>query len=270
MKPGPRRPPSVRRLWTAIAALLALSLLPGAHALDFGPAAPPWLRLFGEGLRWTHIAGGSLGIVTGIITLATRKGGRMHRRVGLAFVAAMAAAYLVAACVAPFDDDGQRVNFIAALLALYLLLSGWTTARIRTARRTAWTAAGLAAALAIVAAGLTFMWMGSQDPTGTVDGSPPQAFMLFVIVGGFAAAGELHVLVRGELSRLARIVRHLWRMCCSLFIATGSFFLGQMQVLPQPMRDSAWPYVLAFAPLAALLVWQVLARLDRRYRKQPA
>jgi hypothetical protein len=253
-----------------LAALTALALVAPAHALDFGPDAPLALRIFGDTLLWTHIAGGAAGILTGAAALAVRKGGRLHRRIGLAFVIAMTTSYAVAAAVAPFSDDGQRPNFIAGVLALYLLISGWMTARQRQTTASAWTWAGLAFSLAILTSGLIFMQMGAASPTGTVDGSPPDAFFLFTIVGAFSAAGEVHLLVRRELSRLAHVVRHLWRMCCSLFIATGSFFLGQMQVLPEPIRDSAWPYVLAFLPLLALLVWQILTRLDRRYRRVPA
>ena len=45
-----------------------------------------------------------------------------------------------------------------------------------------------------------------------------------------AAIGDLRMLLRGGISGTSRITRHLWRMCYGLFIATGSFFLGQQQV----------------------------------------
>jgi hypothetical protein len=35
-----------------------------------------------------------------------------------------------------------------------------------------------------------------------------------------------------------RLVRHLWRMCFAMLIATGSFFTGQMQVFPTIIRKS--------------------------------
>jgi membrane protein implicated in regulation of membrane protease activity len=48
-------------------------------------------------------------------------------------------------------------------------------------------------------------------------------------------------------------------MCVAFFIATGSFFLGQQDILPAAMRGSPWMFVLAFAPLAVMLFW--LARI---------
>ncbi|ESQ74528.1 hypothetical protein [Asticcacaulis sp. AC402] len=111
---------------------------------------------------------------------------------------------------------------------------GWQ-ARLR-APKVGWIEyGGLATALAIVAAGGLFMWQGANDPSGTVDGSPPQAFALFIVAGLFAASGEIHVIIRRSIAGVSRISRHLWRMCMSLFIASGSFFLGQQQTLPPAM-----------------------------------
>ena len=38
-----------------------------------------------------------------------------------------------------------------------------------------------------------------------------------------------------------RIARHLWRMCFAFFIATGSFFLGQQDILPKAVQRLADP-----------------------------
>ena len=35
-----------------------------------------------------------------------------------------------------------------------------------------------------------------------------------------------------------RIARHLWRLCTALTVATGSFFLGQQQMLPKSWHGS--------------------------------
>jgi hypothetical protein len=61
---------------------------------------------------------------------------------------------------------------------------------------------------------------------------------------------------------VARISRHLWRMCFAFFIATGSFFLGQQDVLPEAVRGSPILFVLAFAPIALMLFWFVRVRFS--------
>jgi hypothetical protein len=47
-----------------------------------------------------------------------------------------------------------------------------------------------------------------------------------------AAVGDVRMLARGGITGARRIGRHAWRMSFGLFIATGSFFLGQQQVFP--------------------------------------
>lgn len=250
---------------------LAAALAPAtalADNLEAGPGDPLWMHLGANALLWTHIAGGAIGMVTGVVALASRKGQRVHRAAGSVFFFAMFAAYAIGAGVAPFLESGQRPNFVAGIMALYLLISGAVAARRRDAQAGAPEIIGLMVALSITAAGLIFMRMGAASPSGTVDGSPPPAFLLFVVAGVFAAAGELNVLLRKRLSNTARIARHLWRMCFSLFIASGSLFLGQQQVFPKALRDSSLLYVLALAPLPVMLFWLGKVRFDDWRRRR--
>src|SRR5687768_14817472 len=61
-----------------------------------------------------------------------------------------------------------------------------------------------------------------------------------------------------------RIKRHLVRMCLALFIASGSFFLGQADEIPRALRVQIQPMLtmLALTPLAVMGFW--LVRLRRR------
>jgi hypothetical protein len=45
-------------------------------------------------------------------------------------------------------------------------------------------------------------------------------------------------------------------MCFAFFVATGSFFMGQQDVLPQVVRGSPVLFVLALAPIALMLFWR--------------
>jgi len=54
------------------------------------------------------------------------------------------------------------------------------------------------------------------------------------------------------------------RQCFGLFIATGSFFLGQMQFVPAPIRVVPLLVVLAVAPLLFLMYWLWRVRLRGR------
>jgi hypothetical protein len=166
-------------------------------------------------------------------------------------------AYLIGAFVAPFLSEGQRPNFVAAILALYLLITGVMTARRRHFQASIMEKIGLAVALLITGMGVLFAYMGANSVSGTVDGSPPQAFVIFIVAGSIAAAEEIYVLVRRKLSEVARKIRHLWRMCFSLFLASGSLFLGQPQVFPDWFNGLILPSLLALAPVLILLGWVI-------------
>jgi hypothetical protein len=275
---GPIHNNAPMKRWIPVLPLLfavTAPLLPSialADTLQAGPGDPAWLHLGANALLWAHIAGGAIGMITGVFALAARKGQKVHRAAGSVFFLAMFVAYAIGGGVAPFLESGQRPNFVAGIMALYLLISGAMAARRRDLKAGAPEVIGLIVALAITAAGVIFMRMGQESPSGTVDGSPPQAFLLFTIAGAFAAAGELHVLIRKQVSNVSRIARHLWRMCFSLFIASGSFFLGQMQVFPEALQDSVLLYVLALAPLPIMLFWLGKVHFDdwRRRRVKAA
>jgi hypothetical protein len=89
-----------------------------------------------------------------------------------------------------------------------------------------------------------------------------------ILTGYFALfAGKGSTAHRSGIPAGARkIARHLWRMCFALFVAAGSFFLGQADEIPAPLR--IWPilFVLALTPLVLLLYWMWRVRFRRSLR----
>ncbi len=228
--------------------------------------APSWVHFGATALLLLHIGGGVVGIVSGAIASTVRKGRKAHKISGRVFFGGMLVAYVIAAVVAPFIASGQRPNFVAGILALYLLLWGVSAAWRRNFQASLWEKVGLAAALFVTAMGGWFAYTAAQSPSGTVDGSPPQAFVVFVVLGLAAVVGEIRVLIRGALSNVERQKRHLWRMCGSFFIAAGSLFFGQPQVFPVWFNESLLPDLLSFAPLFVMIYW--LVRLSRTTTKR--
>jgi hypothetical protein len=103
------------------------------------------------------------------------------------------------------------------------------------------------------------------DPTVEVGGRPRVGPPL---IGGavllLAALGDLSALRAGGLQGTRRLGRHLWRMCFGLFIATGSFFLGQMKFIPEPVRVVPLLLALAFLPILFLIHWMWRVRVRGR------
>jgi hypothetical protein len=174
--------------------------------------------------------------------------------------------YAVGALVAPFLHEGQRPNFVDGVLALYLLITAWLAAKRVNPVVGRTEKIGLAVALSVFIAGILFMLQAANDPSGTVDGSPSQAFVLFVVVAGAAALGDVRAIMRGTINGATRIARHVWRMCVSLFIASASFFFGQQQLLPEAMLGTLWQYGPVLFPLTAMLVGLLALRLSKHRR----
>jgi hypothetical protein len=228
-----------------------------ANRLEVQSDAHWFFHLGALALLYLHIAGGAIGIVSGVLASLTVKGSKSHRIAGKVFFWGMLICYLIGALVAPFLDSQQSTNFVAAILALYLLVSGVSAARRRNFTAQTSEKIGLLVATAITLLGAVFMYLSSQSPNGSVDGSPPQAYILFVVAGGLAVLGELQVIYKKRLSNTARIARHLWRMCTSFFIASGSLFFGQAQFFPDWFNESLLPLMLGFFPFLIMLIYLV-------------
>lgn len=234
--------------------------------LHVATASPWWLKDAATAALVLHIGGGGTGLVAGAIALGAPKGGRVHRIAGDVFVVAMVVMGSIAAIVAPMIN--QPGNSIAGVFAVYLVLTGWATMR---------TSAGalgryqIGAAVFPALGAILLMidgWRTAQGSDGMAGAMPS---FIAALVAALAAGGDLRMILARGISGPPRLARHLWRMCVGLFVATGSFFLGQQKVLPAFMKGSPLLYVLAFAPLALMVVWlvRVRARPAPRLRPQP-
>ena len=215
---------------------------------------------------YVHICAGSIGLISGAAALMARKGSRLHRSTGKLFVLSMLAMSAIGASVAPFLAVPERATGIAGVLTFYLVLTAWNAVIRRSAAVSLFDVGALFVSLGITAASIVFISMASNTASGLIDGQPPQAFFIFLILGATAACGDIRVMLQRSVSGRTRIARHLWRMCAALFIATGSLFLGQQQVFPA----SARPYL--FVPVilvvAIMLFWLGRVGLGATYKSR--
>ena len=194
-----------------------------------------------------HIVAGLLAILAGFVALFSRKGQRLHRRSGRVFVAAMLVMLGTAAIMAIFFVD-ERANGIAALLTIYLVATSLLTVTRRVDE-----VRGITTGLAVVAFVLG-AW-GFVHGTGGV---------VLALVGFGCGIADLRLLAQGSISGARRLTRHLWRMTIALLIATGSFFLGQAEVLPVPAQNFALLSLPVLAVLLALIYWLVRLRTNTK------
>jgi hypothetical protein len=209
-----------------------------------------------QGIMWIHIAGGLAALAAGTAAVALRKGGAGHAAAGIVFAAAMLVLGVTASILEPFRSPPGSP--IGGVIVCYFVATSWVAARRRDGGMGWFEIVACAAALGL---GGAVSWAALAGISTTPVGPAP----VFALAGLclLAGLGDLHAILRGRLTAGQRLARHLWRMCLAFFIATGSFFLGQQDVMPQAVRGSPVLFVLAFAPFAVMLFWLVRLRFAK-------
>jgi len=213
-----------------------------------------------------HIMAGIIGILSGTAAMSFRKGSPRHALAGKVFVISMLT--MAASAVYLAFLKHQINNFGGGILTFYLVGTAWLTARRRDGETSIFDWAALLIPLAIGIGG----WINGLEALRSTNGSKygvPAGMHLFMgSVCLLAAAGDVRMLVRGGVFGVQRIVRHLWRMCFGLFIATGSFFLGQgAKVFPSFLLKTNILFVPAILPLILLIFWLFRVRFTNAYKR---
>jgi len=214
-----------------------------------------------------HISAGVVGILSGTAAMSFRKGSPRHALAGKVFVIAMMTMSSSAVYLALTKH--QMGNVLGGTFAFYLVTTAWLTARRGDGETRLFDWGALLIPLLV---GIGLWISGLQVVYGharSTDGIPVGMHFFMGSVMLLAAAGDIRMLVRGGVFGAKRIVRHLWRMCFGLFVATGSFFLGQQQVFPAWLRKTNVLFVPALLPLVLLIFWLFRVWFTSTYRKKP-
>ena len=220
-------------------------------------AGPIWLALV------VHVLGGSIALVSGFLAIVVAKGGKLHRRAGLVFVISMIVMGLFASVVGIYE---KKVTGAGGLFTFYLVFTGLTTVRPTILTGRAPQLALMAVAIVFAIFEFTMGYIAMGQPRGMLNGVPGGMMLFLATVASLAAVGDWRAIRAGGLTGTRRIARHLWRMCFALFIASGSFFLGQMQFVPAPLRKLPLMMALGVGPLVVLLYWMWRVRLRKSVR----
>ena len=225
-----------------------------------------------------HICGGSVGLLSGAVAIAFRKGSRGHVLAGRVFVLSMLT--MAAGAVYLAIVRHQPNNLGGGMLTFYLIATAWLTARRRDGEtsRLDWVALLIPLTLGILTwiSGVAKM----RAPGPPQDGVPAGMHFFMGSVALLAATGDMRMLVGGGVLGTKRIARHLWRMCFGLFIAAGSFFLGPAN---RPLRllsslglgrhlspaifNTGFYLVLSILPLILLVFWLIRVRFGNAYQR---
>jgi hypothetical protein len=211
-----------------------------------------------------HILGGALGIVSGFLALSAAKGGRVHRASGTVFVYAMVLMATTGGVMAA--AGGSLGVTTGAVLTVYFVATALHTVRPIAGWSRKVDVALMLLALAIGVTSLTWGFRTVASPTGRREGLPPFPFFMTGVIGTLAAVGDARMIRSGGLRGARRLARHLWRMCWALWVAAGSFFLGQAKVIPKPIRIVPLLAIPPLIALAAIVYWLWRVRVARTLR----
>jgi hypothetical protein len=226
----------------------------GTHVTIATSSGALWLALI------IHFGGGLLGLASGTLAIVVAKGGRTHRRAGILFVVAMITGGIFAAGIALYERNYGSV--IGGAFTAYLVFTAFTTVRPLAGRHV--QAVNLALMFVALGLALTQLSFGAMALNNPVRGVPTPMIFFVGTVALLAAIGDWRLLRAGAITGTRRLARHLWRMCFGLFIASGSFFFGQVKFLPRPLRFPPLLAALGIFPLIVLLYWMWRVRLRKR------
>lgn len=211
-----------------------------------------------------HIGAGITGLLSGTVAMSFRKGSRGHVVAGRVFVIAMLILAAAGAYMAVMKS--QTGNVVGGVITLYMVTTAWATVGRRDGETGVLDWGALLVALAIGVWLVIYGFEAANSPTGSKGGYPAVFYFIWASVALLSAAGDVRMLIRGGVSGVQRIVRHLWRMCFALFVATGSFFLGQQQVFPASWRGAPAWFVPALLPLVLLIFWVLRVWFTNTYK----
>ncbi|MFL6313939.1 MAG: hypothetical protein ACJ71W_17725 [Terriglobales bacterium] len=215
-----------------------------------------------------HIGGGAIGLLSGFLALALRKGSRRHRVAGRVFAVSMMCMGGAAAWLAVMKS--QPSNVLAGTLTLYFVATAWVTIRRRAGETSKFDWVALLIPLAVGAVMMTSGIQALNSLTGAKYGVPAVMHFFLGSIALSAAAGDVRMLLRGGVFGTQRISRHLWRMCFGLWIAAGSVFLARQQLFPAFLRNTGALYFLTALPLLIMVFWLVRIRFTSAQKRNPA
>ena len=230
------------------------------------PGSPLLVRAAADAILALHVGGGVVGVLSGGLAIAVRKGGSLHRMAGHVFFVAMLIMSGIGTIVSPFLPNWS--NVVAGLFTFYLVATAWMTVRRPAGAVGAFEVGAFVFAGAAAATGILLGLVAAASPNGLLAGDPPWSFFLFASLPALAGGLDLGMIRRGGVSGAHRIARHLWRMSVALFVGAGSLFLGQPRLFPHWLRGSPPMFVPEIVILGMMIFW--LLRLRPRKGSRPA
>lgn len=190
-----------------------------------------------QALLYTHIAGGSLALVSGYGALLVKRGGPRHRQLGRLYVYGMLAVILTGFPMSILHPNPFLFGIV--IFTAYQLFSGRSAALNRigeptTADRIAPIAMTVTSLLALGAAAWAFLTKLDIPSFQLIAGS------VFAVIGLGLALADFRQLKRGPVKGTERIIKHLGNMCGALIATTTAVAVTMINYIPAAPQIIAW------------------------------
>jgi len=215
-----------------------------------------------------HTVAGSIAILSGFAALSLTKSSKSHRTVGNIFVLMIIFLGLTGVYIA--YSRSIMISFVNGIFLCYFVSTAWMSVKRKagTIGKFEWCA--FFVALTIVGMLINFGLEASQNPNGKLDGFGSQVFYFFATVAAVAALLDLKMIINQGVTAHHRIIRHLWRMCFPMFMATAAFFLGQAKLLPEPVRKIEYLATPVVIVLLSMVYWIFRVLYSQNYKNSDA
>jgi len=217
-------------------------------------------------ILFLHICSGTIGVLAGAVAVSFRKGSRRHRVAGNVFVIAMLSLGATAVYLALMKS--QMTNVFGGMLTFYLAATSWMTVRRREGKPGIFDWIALLAALTVGAVIVMYGFQAAHSLRGMKAGVPAGMYFFLGSIALLAAVGDVRMLVRGGIFGTQRLVRHLWRMCFALFIASASIFIARPHLFPALFRKTGLLFLLGVGPLLLMIFWLARVRFAKAYKRK--
>ena len=179
-------------------------------------------------LIYVHAFFGGIGLITGLISVAVKKGGAGHKKMGIIFSYAMVISSLISLVIARMPGHENTFLFLIGIFTIYLILAGnrALTLRSKIKQQADWKDKLISGTMLLVSAGM--LCLGLIGLVQQVANS-----VLYVFFGGFGAFMSIRDFQLFKIfkeKKNAWLVSHLGRMVGALIASVTAFLVAGIQL----------------------------------------
>lgn len=190
------------------------------------------LELLIKYMIYVHAFFGGIGLLTGLATIAIKKGGRLHRKLGKVFTIAMAISSGLSLIIARMPRHENLFLFLIGIFTIYMLISG--NRSIQYKKRNESARLDKVVAISMISGGLFMLGLGIFYAIHHVQNSV--LYLFFGIISVFMAWKDWKFYNMPLLWKQKWLSNHIGKMVGALIASITAFMVAGLNI----QTLSAW------------------------------